>query len=59
LARSKLLPRERVRALLDPGSPFLEFLQLAAYAMYDGEVPPAGVITGVGRVTGRECVVRS
>ena len=57
LARGKLLPRERVRALLDPGSPFLEFSQLAAYAMYDGEVPAAGIITGIGRIMGSECVV--
>src|SRR5438046_3099254 len=57
LARGKLLPRERVRALLDPGSPFLEFSQLAAYGMYDGEVPAAGIITGIGRIAGRECVV--
>src|SRR5262249_60980936 len=56
-ARGKLLPRERVRALLDPGSPFLEFSQLAAYGMYDGEVPAAGIITGIGRIMGRECVV--
>jgi 3-methylcrotonyl-CoA carboxylase beta subunit len=57
LGRGKLLPRERVRALLDPGSPFLEFSQLAAYGMYDGEVPAAGLITGIGRIMGRECVV--
>src|SRR5437763_9311610 len=57
LARGKLLPRERVRALLDPGSPFLEFSQLAAYGMYDGEVPAAGLVTGIGRIMGRECVV--
>src|SRR6202022_2693902 len=57
LGRGKLLPRERVRALLDPGSPFLEFSQLAAYRMYDGEVPAAGIITGIGRIMGRECVV--
>jgi len=57
LARGKLLPRERVRALLDPGSPFLELSQLAAYAMYGGEVPAAGVITGIGRIMGRECVI--
>ena len=56
-ARGKLLPRERVRALLDPGSPFLEFSPLAAYGMYDGEVPAAGIITGIGRIMGRECVV--
>jgi 3-methylcrotonyl-CoA carboxylase beta subunit len=57
LARGKLLPRERVRALLDPGSPFLEFSQLAAWGMYDGEVPAAGIVTGIGRIMGRECVV--
>ena len=57
LDRGKLLPRERVRALLDPGSPFLELSQLAAYGMYDGEVPAAGLITGLGRIMGRECVV--
>src|SRR6266446_1996791 len=57
LARGKLLPRERVRALLDPGSPFLELSQLAAYGMYDGEVPAAGLVTGIGRISGRECVV--
>ena len=57
LARGKLLPRERVRALLDPGSPFLELSQLAAYGMYDGEVPAAGLVTGIGRIMGRECVV--
>src|SRR5437763_10283084 len=57
LARGKLLPRERVRALLDPGSPFLELSQLAAFGMYDGEVPAAGIVNGIRRVTGRECVV--
>jgi 3-methylcrotonyl-CoA carboxylase beta subunit len=56
-ARGKLLPRERVRTLLDPGSPFLEIGQLAAYGMYGDEAPGAGIITGVGRVSGRECVV--
>ncbi|MEP7180913.1 MAG: carboxyl transferase domain-containing protein [Betaproteobacteria bacterium] len=56
-ARGKLLPRERVRTLLDPGSPFLEFSQLAAYGMYDDTIASAGVITGIGRVAGRECVV--
>jgi 3-methylcrotonyl-CoA carboxylase beta subunit len=55
--RGKLLPRERVRRLLDVGSPFLELSQLAAWNMYDGQVPSAGIITGVGRVCGRECVV--
>src|SRR5512147_1649915 len=57
VARGKLLPRERVRALLDPGSPFLELSQLAAYGMYDGTIASAGIITGVGRVSGRECVI--
>jgi 3-methylcrotonyl-CoA carboxylase beta subunit len=56
-ARGKLLPRERVRVLLDPGSPFLEIGQLAAHGMYDGDAPGAGIITGVGRVSGRECMV--
>jgi 3-methylcrotonyl-CoA carboxylase beta subunit len=56
-ARGKLLPRERVRTLLDPGSPFLEIGQLAAYGMYGGEAPGAGIIAGIGRVSGRECVV--
>jgi len=57
VARGKLLPRERVRLLLDPGSPFLELSPLAAYGMYGGEVPAAGIITGIGRISGRECVV--
>ncbi|HVB46848.1 MAG TPA: carboxyl transferase domain-containing protein, partial [Burkholderiales bacterium] len=57
VARGKLLPRERVRTLLDPGSPFLEIGQLAAYGLYDGEAPGAGIITGIGRVSGRECAV--
>ena len=55
--RGKLLPRERVERLLDPGSPFLEVGQLAAFGLYDGEAPGAGVITGVGRVSGREVMV--
>ncbi|HEY0507348.1 MAG TPA: carboxyl transferase domain-containing protein, partial [Blastococcus sp.] len=57
LDRGKLLPRERVDALLDPGSPFLELSQLAAHGLYDDEAPAAGIITGIGRVAGRECVV--
>src|SRR5215813_1496406 len=57
VARGKLLPRERVRALLDSGSPFLELSPLAALDMYDNEAPGSGVITGVGRVSGVECVV--
>jgi 3-methylcrotonyl-CoA carboxylase beta subunit len=57
LDRGKLLPRDRVESLLDPGSPFLELSGLAADGMYDDEAPAAGIITGVGRVSGRECVV--
>ena len=57
VARGKLLARERVRVLLDPGSPFLEIGQLAAWGMYGGEVPSASIVTGIGRVAGRECVV--
>ena len=56
-ARGKLLPRERVGRLLDPGTPFLEVGQLAAHGMYDGDAPSAGVITGVGRIAGVECMV--
>jgi 3-methylcrotonyl-CoA carboxylase beta subunit len=56
-ARGKLLPRERVTLLLDPGTPFLELSQLAAYGMYNDDAPCAGIITGVGRVAGRECVI--
>jgi 3-methylcrotonyl-CoA carboxylase beta subunit len=57
LARGKLAPRERVRALLDPGAPFLELSQLAAHGMHEGQVPGAGLIVGIGRVSGRECMV--
>ncbi len=57
LARGKLLPRERIRTLLDVGSPFLELSQLAAGGMYDDEVPAAGLITGIGRICGRECMI--
>jgi 3-methylcrotonyl-CoA carboxylase beta subunit len=57
LARGKLLPRDRVRALIDPASPFLELSQLAAHGMYGESIPAAGIITGIGRVEGRECVV--
>ncbi len=58
-ARGKLLARERIERLLDPGSPFLELSPLAAYDMYDNDAPSAGVITGVGRVSGRDCVIVS
>ena len=57
LARGKLLPRERVERLLDPGSAFLELSPLAAYDMYDNAAPAAGIITGIGRVAGQECMI--
>jgi 3-methylcrotonyl-CoA carboxylase beta subunit len=57
LARNKLLPRARVEHLLDPGAPFLELSPLAADGLYDGGIHAAGLITGIGRVAGRECVV--
>lgn len=57
VARGKLLVRDRVSALLDPGTPFLELSPLAANGMYDNEVPAAGIVTGVGRVMGRDCVI--
>ena len=62
LARGKLLPRDRVQMLLDPGTPFLELSQMAAYAMYQDAngldaAPSAGIITGIGRVSGQECVI--
>uniref|UniRef100_A0AAR2KBR0 Methylcrotonoyl-CoA carboxylase beta chain, mitochondrial n=1 Tax=Pygocentrus nattereri TaxID=42514 RepID=A0AAR2KBR0_PYGNA len=57
-SRGKLLPRERIDRLLDPGSPFLEFSQFAAYQLYNNEeVPAGGIITGIGRVSGVECVI--
>ena len=57
LARGKLLPRDRVARLLDPGTPFLEFSQLAAHEVYGEPIAAAGVITGIGRIAGRECVI--
>jgi 3-methylcrotonyl-CoA carboxylase beta subunit len=57
VSRGKLLPRERVEQLIDPGSPFLELSPLAALGMYDDEAPGAGIITGIGRVGGTECVI--
>jgi 3-methylcrotonyl-CoA carboxylase beta subunit len=57
LARGKLLPRDRIAQLLDPGTPFLELSQLAAYGMYNDDAPGAGVITGIGRIAGRECMI--
>jgi 3-methylcrotonyl-CoA carboxylase beta subunit len=56
-ARGKLLPRERIEALLDPGTPFLELSPLAALGLYNNEAPGAGLITGIGRIEGRECMV--
>ena len=56
-ARGKLLPRDRVAGLIDPGSPFLEFSALAAHRVYDDAVPAAGLITGIGRINGAECVI--
>lgn len=58
LSRNKLLPRDRIGQLLDPGSPFLELSQFAGYGLYDGEeVPAGGIITGIGRVSGIECMI--
>lgn len=57
LQHGKLLPRERLQQLLDPGSPFLELSQLAAYEVYSDPVPNAGIIAGVGRVSGIECMI--
>ena len=55
--RGKLLPHDRINTLLDPGSPFLEFSQLAAHDMYENEAPSAGILTGIGRVSGCEVVI--
>jgi 3-methylcrotonyl-CoA carboxylase beta subunit len=57
VGRGKLLPRDRVDRLLDPGSPFLELAPLAAWELYDDPVPAAGIITGIGRVAGKECMI--
>ncbi len=57
VSRGKLLPRDRVDGLLDPGSPLLEVAPLAADGMYDDECPAAGIITGIGRISGRECMI--
>ncbi|MDE2005943.1 MAG: methylcrotonoyl-CoA carboxylase [Rhodospirillales bacterium] len=57
VARGKLPARERIAALIDHGTPFLEFSQLAAWGMYGDEAPSAGIVTGIGRVSGRECVI--
>lgn len=57
LSRGKLLPRDRVEHILDPGTPFLELSQFAAYECYDDDIPGAGIITGIGRVAGREVMI--
>lgn len=57
IGRGKLLPRDRVEKLLDPGSPFLELSPLAALNMYDNDAPAAGLITGIGRISGVECLI--
>ena len=57
LSRGKLLPRDRIDTLLDEDSPFLEFSQFAGWEMYDDNIPAGGILTGVGRVSGRECVI--
>jgi len=57
LSRGKLLPRDRVMRLIDPGSRFLELSPMAAHEMYDGDIHAAGILTGIGRVEGRECMI--
>ncbi len=57
VARGKLAPRDRISRLLDPGSPFLEIGLFAAHGLYGGDAPSAGLIAGIGRVSGRECVI--
>ena len=57
IARGKMLPRDRVTALIDPGSPFLEIAPLAAFGMYEGDIHAAGLIAGIGRVEGREVMM--
>ena len=57
VARGKLLPRDRIENLVDPGAPFLELSQLAAYGMYEEDIHGAGILTGIGRVSGQECVI--
>ena len=57
LARGKMLPRDRVKNLIDPGSPFLELSSFAAHSVYADNVPAAGILTGIGRVAGQECII--
>src|SRR5690606_10095094 len=56
-ARGKLLPRDRIARLLDPGAPLLELSRLAADGVYEDPVPAAGILTGIGRIAGRHCVI--
>lgn len=56
-SRGKIFVRERIDMLLDPGAPFLELSPLAAWELYDGDAPCAGIVTGIGRVSGRECLI--
>jgi len=56
-SRGKLLPRERIAALLDPGTAFLELGQLGGHGVYDDAVPSAGIVTGIGIVSGRACAI--
>jgi 3-methylcrotonyl-CoA carboxylase beta subunit len=55
--QGKLFVRERIEQLVDPGSPFLELSALAAWELYGGDAPAAGIVTGIGRVAGRECLI--
>ena len=55
--RGKMLPRTRIQALIDPGTEFLEFSPLAAHGLHGGHLPAAGIITGIGRVSGRDCIL--
>src|SRR5690606_10581152 len=57
ISRGKLLPRERVEKLIDPGTPLMELSQLAANGLYDDGAPGAGIITAIGRVSGRQCMI--
>src|SRR6185437_15382180 len=57
LARGKLLPRDRIQALIDPGAPFLELSPLAGHGLYEEDVPAGGIVTGIAPIMGRECVI--
>ena len=57
LSRGKLLPRDRIRSVVDRGAPFLEIAQLAAHGLYDDEVPSAGIVTGIGQVNDIDCMI--